>query len=388
MVEGNRLRVIQFVTGSARSGYFRWLAQRIDRSLFDLEVGSLAGYGPLHRDMEALGIPSFWLGGGRKAQYPLALLKLFWRLRHEGPHILHTHLFDASLVGMLAGRAAGGVLCVIHRHYSNLVHLYGKSLPKAADRMSHRLAHRIIACSQRTADFMVREEEVDPAKIAVVRLGFDFQELTNSGRTDVAELRKDFGIPAENRVISVIGRLDPFKGHSVLFEAVQKITPQVRQLTVLVVGDGPHRGVLEDQARRRGITTHVRFTGYCEEIAEVLRVSDIMVLPTLTEGGFNQVVLEAMGMGVPVITTPCAVEVAEHRRHCLVVPERDPGRLAQAITELVSDGALAAALRRNGQELAGRFTVERMVRSLEGLYSRWWCAYCGVGSRPGEETLV
>lgn len=169
------------------------------------------------------------------------------------------------------------------------------------------------------------------------------------------------------RVITV-ARLAEQKGHCHLIAAV----PLVPEAHFLLVGDGPDRAALEEQARTLGVADRVQFLGGRDDIPELLSEADVFVLPSLFEG-LPIAVLEAMAAGTPVVATAIGGtdEIVAHDETGLLVPPADPSALAAAIRSVLDDPA--AAHRRAVAALAmvmRDFTFEHIARRVTAVYDK------------------
>jgi glycosyltransferase involved in cell wall biosynthesis len=158
--------------------------------------------------------------------------------------------------------------------------------------------------------------------------------------------------------VLAVGRLSAEKGFGILIEALaclkEKGTPQ----RLVLIGDGPLRGSLEEKARRAGVAELVEFTGELgpEEVRTHLDRADLFCLPSFSEG-LPISIMEAMAVGVPVVTTWVAgiPELAEPGVTALTVPPARVDALASALGRLAEDVPLrvrlAAAARKRVEDL-------------------------------------
>jgi len=136
-----------------------------------------------------------------------------------------------------------------------------------------------------------------------------------------------------------VARLVHQKGLDVLLEAVALIPTKPKGWRLVIVGDGPERTALENQARQLGIDGWVRFEGFQSNVMPFCQGARIFVLPSRFEGMPNAL-LEAMASGLTAIVTdasPGPLELVEHGHSGLVVPAENPDALAQAIGALLAD---------------------------------------------------
>lgn len=176
---------------------------------------------------------------------------------------------------------------------------------------------------------------------------------------------RELDLAGRHPVLVMVGLLTSRKGHEVLFRAVQQIGDRYPRMAVLVVGEGPLRGRLEELSRHLGIAGQVRFTGFRDDVARLMRAADVVVLPSQNEG-FGYVLAEAMAQARPVVASRISSipEVVAEGRTGLLVPPGDAGALRDAILDLAADPDKA---RRMG--LAGRRRVEKLF-SLQAMLSK------------------
>jgi glycosyltransferase involved in cell wall biosynthesis len=329
-------------------------------------IGSLAPEGPLQRAMTALGTPTFALRVARRRQYGRAIARLARLLRRQRVSVLHAHCFDPTLVGLLAARIAGTSF-VFTRHHSDHNLRLGKRWHTRIDAWCGRHADRAIAVSEATRSIMTAVEHVPAHQVVTVLNGAD--PLPAPPSDSVEALRHELGLEDE-AVCLMMARLHEEKGHRVLFDALPGVLPHVGPLLVLLAGDGPEREPLQLETRRRGLDSVVRFVGQRHDIPELISLSSVVVLPSLAES-FGFAALEAMSLGKPVVAarTGGIPEVVVDGQTGLLVPPGDADALAVALSRILKDHEWALALGEEGRRRATSFSVERMMREYEQVYS-------------------
>ncbi|MEP6299412.1 MAG: glycosyltransferase, partial [Ilumatobacter sp.] len=186
-----------------------------------------------------------------------------------------------------------------------------------------------------------------------------------------------------------VGRLVEKKGFDLMLRAVARLAPELDDLRCVLVGDGDQRRALEALAVRLGIDDRVHFTGPLPQpqVASWLRCAHVMAAPCRVGDDGNQdalptVLLEALGAGLPAVTTPIAgiPEIIEHGVEGLIVGEDDENELAAALAGLMSDDATWTAMSDSGpRKLAERFDRESTIRDLVGEFES---ATAGCRPRP------
>jgi len=150
-----------------------------------------------------------------------------------------------------------------------------------------------------------------------------------------------------------VGRLVAAKGQSLLLSAVRRLVDEGRNPLLTLVGDGPDRRQLEEQAAEIGIADRVFFAGSVsqDQIREHYLRADALVLPSFAEG-VPVVLMEAMAMEIPCISTTIAgiPELIESGSEGLLVPASDIKLLAEAISKLEDSPQLADRLARQGRQ--------------------------------------
>lgn len=278
--------------------------------------------------------------------------------------------FDFSL-RYLAG--SGGVPWFGVSHFSLAARLGNKSAAYVARRVRHYLRYNAIAML--TAD-MEREalQLVGTGAIDVVRL---------PNVVDIDAIRQRAAEPAEadgpdGPFIVSVARLDEGqKDHRTLLRAYAKVRAQYADAPgLLLLGDGADRASLEQLAHDLGVAAHVRFAGFCSNPFPFMRAARMLVLSSRYEG-FGMVLLEAMALGTPVVSTDCPTgprDLLDGGDSGLLVPPGDIDAMADAILKLLNDASLRERLVVNGMRkaktLAPAAANQRMRKLVERLLRR------------------
>ncbi len=181
------------------------------------------------------------------------------------------------------------------------------------------------------------------------------------------------------RIVSV-ARLREKKGLNYLLMACAELQKTGLELNATIVGDGPDRERLESLAHRLGIREHVRFTGSIqhEEVKKILAASEIFVLPCVvasdgSRDGIPNVILEAMAMELPVVSTHVSAipEAVVHEQTGIIADPEDPAGLAQAIVHLHSNPDMRQRLGIHGRKRVKElFDLDTNTRTLVQLFQK------------------
>lgn len=237
-----------------------------------------------------------------------------------------------------------------------------------ADRLSLPGAYRVVAVCGPFAERLVARG-VDRKRIRIQHNSV--KPFVSPEPEAVESLRRRHGIGKE-LVVLCAGRLSTEKGQADLLEAVA-LMPQIADVPpfrLLLAGDGVERTHLEQFSARLGIQEKVIFAGHVSDMRPYYAMASMLALPSHSEGSPN-VVLEALAAGLAVAATTVGgvPEILEQGRTGLLVPQRNPAALGEAIAQLLRDTDLRRRLGSAGQErVMQSFTPEAYRLSLTTLY--------------------
>lgn len=208
----------------------------------------------------------------------------------------------------------------------------------------------------------LRDLGVD-SDIRVVSNGIDSKQFTPDGEV--------YGPLAETNVLNVlfVGRLVPGKRPDQVVKSFSRLSNSHPDSRLFLVGDGPLREDLEQQAKRLGVADRVEFLGYVpyESMAAVYRGGDVFTLPSQAEG-FPRTVMEALACETPVVASPLEQIKPLVKRSGRLVDGVE--EMASAFDELLSDDSVRAELGSKGRELVRHrygwsSTVDRVTAAME-----------------------
>ena len=343
------------------SRLFAWWFPRFDGEKFNVKLYALKRPDSSSRALEAEGVEMSYLG--KSALDPTVLTTFLSLIRREKADVLHLHGWIAANFGRVAGKIAG-IPTIMHEHGVD------PNFPlsqRIADKLVSPFNHIAVAVSKSVRDFIIANRSVRPSKIRIIYNGAPLDEFSPAAPKLVDQARDEFGIPRECRVIGTIGRLDTQKGITYFLQAARKImSPQIRYL---IVGDGPKKQDLEDEAKGLGLGASIIFAGHRSDVPIVQSLLDIQVFPSLWEGT-PLTVFEALAMGKAIVSTNVdgLGEVLADGECALVVEPANPDQLAERIQRVLSDPSLADQLRAGAIAQSRKFDISQTVKNLESLY--------------------
>lgn len=226
-------------------------------------------------------------------------------------------------------------------------------------RLAKSSIQRYITVSQYSADRLVNYLNLPKEKVQLVYNGLCMPQRVNGT------------VPlSERQLVCAVTRLYRSKGIEYLIRALAFLTDLPWECRI--VGDGPDRARLESLAKHHKLADRISFTGTLprEQVFDVLAYSRMMVLPSLYEG-FPYSLLEAMALGVPIITTRVLglPEIIPEGKNGLLVNRRDARGLAEAIRILLTDDNRAISMGMEGRRLVEtRFSQEQMIEQTRQIY--------------------
>jgi glycosyltransferase involved in cell wall biosynthesis len=335
------------------------------------------GVGPLLQDAGA----TIHLVAGRGGR-----LRAVGRLRglvdELDPDIVHTTLFDADLVGRVAGRWARKPVVSSFvteaygpEHVNNPEYRPWKvRAAQLADASTARLVTRFHAVSKSSADVMSRRLRVPRDRIDVIPRGRNPDDLGTRTPERRARVRASLGLDDATPLVVAAGRHYHMKGLDMLVTAFGSVARDVDKAVLAIAGrPGPATSGLVSLAAEGGVTNAVRLLGYRSDVPDLMAAADVFVLPSRAEGSPG-VLIEAMALEVPVVATsiPSIAEVAGTDGVVAdLVEVGDIEAMAAAITALLTDpdraARLADAARRR---FLADYTMEVVAGRMMGFYGR------------------
>jgi glycosyltransferase involved in cell wall biosynthesis len=280
-----------------------------------------------------------------------------------GPDVIQTHAVKSHFLARRAKLHERGPWVAFHHGYtwtSRKARLYNE-----LDRWSLRAAHRVITVSVPFREELVAKG-VRREKIEIVHNAID-PEWGASDAQKSAALRAQLGIAADRKVILIVGRLSLEKDHLTLLEAVRLLDVPFQ---LLIVGEGPERGSIEERIRALNLSGSVTMAGQQSSAEPYYRIADVAVLSSRSEGSPNAL-LEAMAAGVPVVATRVGgiPEMVTDNESALLIEPGDAGAMANAISALLTDPGRAQRLTAASRALIReRHAPETRVKKLVEIY--------------------
>lgn len=367
MSRSNPIQTILFLSTSSGPGgaerVISNLAASLDPSKYRAVV-CLFRPGWLQERSQTCGIPTYIIPTKGMTDWRWAL-RFRNLLKDERVNLIHAHEFDANVQGTFVASIFGiPLVATVHgKHY-----FWEKFRRRVAYRWVSRRA-TMVAVSEDLKRFIVEKVGVSPNNISVLYNGVDAP--LSPGLADVEACRNEMALPVNDRVVGVVGNLYPVKGHQYLIDAMPAVLEKCPNTSFVFAGRGQLEAELKERVNRLGLAKRVHFLGLRQDIAQILALLDVFVLPSLSEG-LSMAILEAMMAGRPVIATHVGgnPEIVLDRETGFLVPPKDSQALAERLITLLTDRNQAARFAESGRRRAeSQFSLYTMVGAYQSLYN-------------------
>ncbi|MDH3222850.1 MAG: glycosyltransferase [Gemmatimonadota bacterium] len=324
--------------------------------------------GVLGEQVQREGLPFVFLS--RHPYDPRTLGDFVRIIRERDIQVLHLQAFGASTFGRIAARWTGRPSIVhVHADYRGEPKGYPLHV-RVLDALLSGSTDKVLAISQPVADFATGSQGFPRAKVEVLHSPVDLREFRPPTPDQAREARQGLGLDPEAPVAACVARFHEIKGVDLLVEAWAEVVERAPSATLLLLGDGPQRALLEARARALGLEDRIRFLGYREDVSVGLWASDILVVPSRMEG-LSLAALEGMATGLPVVASRVGglPEIVSHGENGYLANAQDPTHLAEGISEafrtLRSD---PNPMREAALTVAREHDIPTFISRLEGLY--------------------
>lgn len=380
-----RIRVLELVTGLAIGDavggaelFGVQLARHLDANEFDVAVVGLWRYGSQSElrwveRLRAEGLEAHLLGDPNSRlchEFPRLVRGLRSVVDRSRPHVIHSHAERADVLNLIIH-----FLHSVHPVAIRTMHtdqqwqrspwlgavLTSLVFPWAfSEEVSISRATRDVLGRRPLARMLHKDSHVIYNGIETELLSFV------PSRQSIDEVLQE--VPGNVPCIGIVGRLTRQKGHRHFLDAA-KIVLQEMPATFVIVGTGDLDAQLRLQAADLGINQAVHFVGSRPDVPEIMSHLDVLVSASLWEG-MPTVLLEAMALGVPVVATDVSGsrEIVRQGITGQLVPVGHPGRLAEAILEVLRDPLRAVGMAQRATLVAKDYTVQDAARRYAEVY--------------------
>lgn len=298
-------------------------------------------------------------------------------IRHFRPDVLHIHnAFQMGLTALLYGRRRQ-IPIVATNHFMPENALLNLPIPRALYNPLSNLIWAYLVWFHNRCQFVTSPTATAIRLLQEHGLRVPAEAISNGIDTAVFKpglstvaVRAKFKLP-EQPIILYIGRIDGEKRLDILLDAFPDVLKR-QSAHLVIAGSGKAMGTLQAQAKRLGITSHITFTGFLDEVDKPHLYNAATVFTITSPAELQSIVtLEAMASGLPIVATDVAAlsELCHNGENGYLFPENNSAELAEHLARLLGDTKQAEAF---GQE--SRRIVEKH-HSTEVTFAKYTAAY-------------
>lgn len=305
------------------------------------------------------------------------------QIKEIGLDIVHTQTeFSVGAFGKIISRKYDiPFIHTYHTMWEDYVHyisplkgrnIHLKRLARTISRAFVRKAECVITPSNKTAKYLKYKCKVKNKPIYVIPTGIDIAPFKSSNFTEEERdnLKKSLGIKPNEKIILFLGRVASEKSIDVIMDIMPSIFEEHPDYKFLIVGDGPSKKDLEEQARKLNIDKNVIFTGKVpwNEVPKYYNIGDVFVNASITETQ-GLTFIEAMSAEIPVVAkyAPNLSEFIHTNKNGILVKKNFDFK--KAIIDVIENENLRKTLIRGGNETAKEYSIEVFGDKLEMLYT-------------------
>jgi glycosyltransferase involved in cell wall biosynthesis/peptidoglycan/xylan/chitin deacetylase (PgdA/CDA1 family) len=355
-------QIVEWQAGTEKQ--LHTLISLLDRQFFDPQlcfITRVAGF-----PEQTLPCEATWICDDPQnvPSFATRLLRLVAYLKKARPQIVQTFFIEGIIAGILAARLAKVPMIVGSAR--NAGH-WKKRRHVIAFRSVAWFAHRWQCNSRSLWQYTKEAEHVSPRRIEILPNAIDISQFHPVTKMDRLACRRELRLPESCPVMVCVANLRPVKDIKTLLAAAHKIKPWLPAAQFVILGEGPLRKELEEQAERLGVAHMVRLIGRRADVKPYLAAADFGVLASRSEGSSNSV-LEYMAMGLPCVVSdiPANRELVEG----LFFTPGDPEDLANKLLLLYRDEILCAKLQKENVVTAQQYSLQRFVLRVQSYYSK------------------
>lgn len=337
-----------------------------DRENFDISCvvpeGSLLV--PL---MEEKGVQVFQINSMKDKSFDTKAIKELVKIfKKEKPDIVHAH---ASMSAKIAAKLSGCKVVYTRHSVFEPSPRISKGIGKALSGFANNLtADKIIAVAEAAKDNLTATG-VDERKITVLLNGVE--PLLEVSPEEKTKLKEKYGVKDDEKVISILARLNVVKGHKVLVDAAKLVKEKGIKAKFLIAGTGDMEAEIKEQIERENLSDTVLMLGFVKNVSEILNITDIQANCSFGTEATSLALLEGMSLKVPAVVTnyggnPGVIKDGENG---FLVPTHDAEAMAEKLCMLLENKELYEKMQESCERIyKEKFTAEVYAENIEKVY--------------------
>jgi len=294
-----------------------------------------------------------------------SIIKLYRLMIRQKTDVVHVHKGLAHTLAYIAAYFAEVPVFVVNRGVSFPLDCFNRIKYK------WRRVSKIVAVSEQLKQILIDSGKINPDKIEVIYGGTDLEKFNWQIKAD--KILKEFNVPQGSIVVGIIANVRKWKGHTLLLQAAQQIVKTYPRTIFLVVGDADNSlgSQLKKTAAETNLQNNVIFTGYRQDIPQLLAAMDFTVNCSYSGEGLTGALRESLAMKKPAISTDVGGNrelIIDHKTG-LLIPANNLQALVEALSYLLENPGERIKMGETGYKLIKeKFTLEARISQMEKLY--------------------
>jgi len=292
-----------------------------------------------------------------------AIFEISKIVKRLGIDIIHSQTRIAQVTGFFVSKLCGIPMVTtchgfFHKNIGRLI------LPSWGE--------KVIAISDAVNENLINYFGVDKSRVTLIYNGIDVKKfLKDFSEEEKDKLKDKFGIKKDYRVIGMIARFTPDKGHDILLYGLYDILKEKPNVQLVFVGDGDKRQDMVELSQKLNLSDNVVFVKPQIDTVNALAIMDVFMFTPKRREGLGLALLEALASGKPVVATDVGgiSSVVENNVNGFLVEPSNPTLLAEPVLRLLKDKTLYARMAQAGKEIVvKKFSINGMVDRTEEVY--------------------
>lgn len=365
------IKITYIISNINKALEFEWAVTELTKKGFKLNFILINSEGSeLEKYILKNNIPCVSIKFRNKYFLTYVIYKLIQFLKFYRPDIVHCHLFEATITGLIAAKLSGIKKRVHTRHHSTFHHKYYKHAVKY-DKLNNLLSTKIIAISNVVKKILLKEG-VLMNKIEVVHHGIDLSEFSNVGNERIIKLKNLYNKENKFPVIGVISRYTQWKGIQYVIPAFKELLKEYPDsLLILANAKGDYKIKIQSILTTLPIGSYNEIL-FEEDLFALYKLFTIFVHAPIDEDSeaFGQVYIEALAAGIPIVCTKSGIgnDILIHEDNAHIVPYSDPESILQGMKKLLNNKIYRDKIVSNGYETVKEFSHHKKFNRLGDIY--------------------
>ncbi len=296
------------------------------------------------------------------------IFRLTCFVKRKSIDVIYTNSQKAHLYGLIAGFLSDIPVVWHFRDILNpgIAHSIVRIL-------GNHLVSRIIAISKAVAEQFETLGRTS-SRIEVIYNAIDIDDFIRAAKRSKTDLRKEFKLLKNSRIVASIGQIARWKGQENLIYAAKELSPKFPNLYFFIIGkslfkEDRYEEQIKELVKELGLEARCVFTGYRWDIPGIMSDLDILLHTPQEPEPFGRVLIESMAAGTPVVAFNMgATKEILHDNMAMLVPPFDRDKIVKNISKLLENDKLYQEIARSAQEyVKEKFDFPRLLESVENI---------------------